>query len=120
MNLTEQFCNETNVKNKEAIFSALSSFIRADNFSAKLRFIKEFDGLEFLSSLLCDELAGESIRLYKKLLILICDLVTNDELIDTTNPMMVRDMFANDKNAMTQLVKNIDPAQTYASDLSNN
>jgi len=40
MNLTEQFCNETKIKNKEASFSALSSFIRADNFPAKVRFIK--------------------------------------------------------------------------------
>jgi len=42
MNLVESFCNEKTLKNKEAIFSALSSVIKADNFNGKLRFIKEF------------------------------------------------------------------------------
>jgi len=84
MNLVESFCNEQDLKTKEAIFSALSSVIKADNFTGKLRFIKEFDGLEFLSSLLCDELASESIRLYRRVLVLLNDLVNNDDNIDAS------------------------------------
>lgn len=100
MNLIEKFCNEKNIKNKEATFSALSSFIRADNFQGKVKFIKEFNGLEFLASLLCDELANESIRLYRKVILLINDLILNDDGIDTNNPTLVRNFFATENNCM--------------------
>jgi len=96
MNLVESFCNEQSLKNKESIFSALSSVIKADNFAGKLRFIKDFDGLEFLSSLLCDELASESIRLYRRVLVLLNDLVINDDGIVSDNPFFVRNFIAGD------------------------
>jgi len=70
---------------KEAVFSALSSFIRGMNFEGKRRFITEFDGLTFISSLLTDEIATASLRLYKKVLILIQDLVVNDDNIMKDN-----------------------------------
>jgi len=88
------------LKNKEAIFSALSSVIKADNFAGKLRFIKEFDGLEFLSSLLCDELASESNRLYRRVLVLMNDLVNNDDGIDSSNPFFVRNFFAGEQRCL--------------------
>jgi len=96
MNLVESFCNEKNIKNKEAIFSALSSVIKSDNFAAKYRFVKEYDGLEFLGALLCDELAKDSIRLYRKVLILAFDLITNDDGICPNEEMQVRNFFAKD------------------------
>jgi len=117
LNLVESFCNEKNIKNKEAIFSALSAIIKADNFAAKLKFIKEFNGLEFLASLLCDELAQESIRLYRRVLVLVNDLVINDDMIDATKPFQVRNFFAGDQHCVEQLIKNISK-QHYAADLS--
>lgn len=119
MNLVESFCNEKNLKNLEAIFSALSAVIKSDNFTGKLKFIKDFNGLEFLESLLCDELAADSIRLYRRVLILINDLVINDDMIDTSNPLKVRTFFAGTKTFVEQLLKNIS-SQHYAADLTKN
>lgn len=116
INLVEQFCNEKNIKNKEAIFSALSAVIKQDNFTAKTKFIKEFNGLEFLGSLLCDELASESIRLYRRVLVLINDLINNDDQIDSSNPFQVRNYFGLEKHCLDQLLKNISK-EHYAADL---
>lgn len=75
---------------KEAIFGALSSFIRAENFEGKARFIKDYSGLDFLGSLMNDDLASQSLRLFKKVLTLLNDLVVNDDSIFKGNPFLVR------------------------------
>lgn len=62
---------EKNIRNKEAVFGALSSFIRSENFEGKRRFIQEFGGLDFISSLMNDDVATKSLRLYKKVLLLL-------------------------------------------------
>lgn len=79
MNLINQFHKEESMRNREAVFGALSSFIRSENFDGKRRFILQFNGLDFLSSLLTDETANVSLKLYKKILLLINDLITNDD-----------------------------------------
>jgi len=44
--------NEENLKNKEAVLGALSSFLRADNFYSKREFINKRGGLQFLAAIL--------------------------------------------------------------------
>jgi len=83
------------------VFGALSSFIRAENFDGKRRFIKEFKGLDFLSSLLSDQVMESSLRLYKKVLILAEDLVANDDFIDKSNPVSVRDYFSKQSKVLS-------------------
>jgi len=39
------FVHESNMKNKEAIFGALSSFLRSENFVGKREFISKMGGL---------------------------------------------------------------------------
>ena len=89
------------------------------NFPAKRRFITEFDGLAFLASLLNDEIATSSTRLYKKLLILINDLVVNDDMIIPEDPKMVRNYFGvGDNQVMKQLLKHLTSTEAfYAGDL---
>lgn len=81
LNLVEKFSVETNLRNKEAIFGALSSFIRAENFEGKRRFVQEFGGLDFLASLMNDEVVTQSLRLFNKVLVLANDLIVNDDFI---------------------------------------
>jgi hypothetical protein len=47
----------------------LSSFIKGENFEGKRQFIEKFDGLNFLQSLMTDEVKEASLRLYKKVVI---------------------------------------------------
>lgn len=79
LGLTRQFVAEDNVKNKEAVLSALSNYIKGNNFVAKRKFIGEYAGLEFLAALISDSHYNKSLRLAKKGLILMYDLVLNDD-----------------------------------------
>lgn len=72
---------EDNIKNKEAVMSALSNYIKGNNFNAKRKFIGEFAGLEFLTALISDSHHNKSLRLAKKGLVLMFDLVLNDDNI---------------------------------------
>jgi len=40
-----QFIQEDDMKNKEAVFGSLSSFLRSENFPGKREFINKFGGL---------------------------------------------------------------------------
>lgn len=51
----QQFVKEEDMKNKEAVMGALSSFLRGDNFNSKQEFIKDLGGLQFLSAILTDD-----------------------------------------------------------------
>jgi len=116
INLVNQFHKETNIRNKEAVFGALSSFIRSENFDGKRRFIQDFNGLDFLASLLNDDMAKVSLKLYKKVLLLTNDLVTNDDYIVKNNPFAVREYFVHSQHLTKQLLNNIS-TQMYAGDL---
>ena len=48
LNLMHQYVKETNVKNKEAVISALSAFLRGINTDGKRAFLKEYNGLSFI------------------------------------------------------------------------
>jgi len=47
-----KFVDEQELKNKEAVLGALSSFLRAENFNSKREFIGKMEGLSFLTSIL--------------------------------------------------------------------
>lgn len=92
INLVSRFNQEDTVQLKDAIFGSLASWIKADNFEGKRRFINDQQGLEFLSSLVCNASVNEAftMRLKKKVLNLINDLVINDDGIYDENPYHVR------------------------------
>lgn len=60
----------------------------------------QFDGLDWLASLLNDDVANESLRLYKKVLLLALDLITNDDNIIEENPFLVREYFCHSENLL--------------------
>lgn len=61
---------------------------------AKRKFIGECAGLEFLAALICDAHHNKSLRLAKKGLILMYDLVLNDDgIFEEAQPFFVRQFF---------------------------
>lgn len=108
INLVSKFSQEDTVQLKDAIFGSLSFWIKADNFEGKRRFINEQQGLEFLSSLICDTTVNEAftMRLKKKVVNLINDLVINDDGIYEENPHFVRQHFCGDQEFLDK-IKNI-------------
>lgn len=88
LNLMQQFVVEKEMRNKEAVIGALSSFLRAENFNSKRQFIGTMGGLQFLAQVLQEK--EYSLRLKKKALILLNDLVLNDENIFDKDPSIVR------------------------------
>jgi len=75
-----KFVQEEDIKNREAVIGALSSFIRSENFNGKREFISKMGGLQFLCATL-HEKNNQSDRLLKKVLILMYDLLLNDDTI---------------------------------------
>ncbi len=74
LNLTHQYVRETQIKNKEAVVSALSSFLRGINTDGKRAFLSaDYDGFTFLREALRN--ATGHVRLAKKILLLIQDFV---------------------------------------------
>ena len=105
INLVGKFTQEETIQLKDAIFGSLAAWIKADNFEGKRRFINEHQGLEFLSSLVCDSAINQAftMRLKKKVMNLVSDLVINDDGIYEENPFFVREHFCNDSEFLTQL-----------------
>ena len=80
LNLLHQYVRETNVKNREYVMSALSSYLRGINTDGKREFLSDaYSGLAFLKAALIQSLG--QVRLAKKIMMLLQDLVTNDSLI---------------------------------------
>jgi len=97
------FVKETDMKNKEAIFGALSSFLRSENFVGKREFISRMGGLQFLAATLHEK--SNSERLLKKVLILMYDLVLNDDNIFEDNETFVRKTFGEQMNIVDRLIE---------------
>ena len=99
LNLVGQFEREQSLQTKDAIFGSLSAWIKADNFEGKRRFINDKNGLDFLKRLVCDPEVNQTfnIRLKKRVMNLINDLVTNDDGIYVEQPFFVRDFFCQDQ-----------------------
>ena len=100
-----QFKREEALQIKDAIFGSLAAWLKADNFEAKRRFINEQQGLEFLASLFYDSSLNQSfnMRLKKKVLNLIYDLVLNDDGIFEEHPYHVRQFYCADEDFLNQV-----------------
>lgn len=109
--MVTQFDIEQNLANKEAALGALSSFIRSENFEGKKLFVAGFNGLDFIARLMCDDVATASMRLFKKALVLIDDLVVNDDSILKEDPFFVREYCCRSEQVLGQLFKCISHAQ---------
>lgn len=77
LNLMTQYEREKNPPNKEAVFGALSSFLRGNNFKAKKEFLRDFAGLHYLLAVILTS-ENVSLRLAKKAVFLMHDFVIND------------------------------------------
>ena len=55
INLVHQYRRESNIKNREALMSSISAFIRGENFDSKREFLQDFEGMSFLKGVLLDE-----------------------------------------------------------------
>jgi len=99
----QQFVKEEDMKNKEAVMGAISSFIRSENFDGKREFIGKMGGLQFLAANLHEK--TNSIRLLKKILILMYDLALNDDTIFEENPTMVRKTIGEQMNIMDRMIE---------------
>lgn len=96
---------EDNIKNKEAVISALSGYIKGNNFSAKRKFIGDNGGLEFLTAVIYDSHKNKSLRLAKKALVLMYDLVLNDaNIFEDAQPFFVRQFFTNSQPMINTLI----------------
>jgi len=86
--------------------SALSSFLRGLNTDGKREFLTEYTGLVFLKAALHDSVS--QIRLSKKIVMLLQDLVINDHLIlYGANPSSIRTAISNDMAFIETLTKQL-------------
>ena len=86
--------------------SALSNYIKGNNFDAKRKFISENGGLEFMTAMICDAHNNKSLRLAKKGIILMYDLVLNDDnIFEDTEPFFVRKFFCNSQPMLNTLIE---------------
>ena len=74
----------------------MTSWLKADNFEGKRRFISEQDGLDFLARLVCE--AGSdaefNTRLKTNVHRLLSDLILNDDGIFEDRPKLVREHYS--------------------------
>lgn len=91
-NIMNKFAEETSIKSREAAFGALSSFIRGLNFDIKKEFLESKNGVQFLALILQDQ--AISLRLQKKVLFLINDLVQAEDKT-AINQFLEQDGFLN-------------------------
>ena len=108
LNLTQHFDSEKDPVLREAIFGALSSFLKADNFDSKRLFIRDYDGLAFISKLVCEDL---TLKLQKRVLQLLNDLLMNDDSIFGLEPngdrFYVRRFISHKDDLIQKLLNNI-------------
>ena len=109
-----KFVEEKEDKNREAVFGALSSFLRAENFNSKREFINKMGGLQFLASSILNE--KYTLRLQKKILILMYDLVLNDEMIFEEQPTLVRKTLGEQMGVMERLIEILQKSSQEISD----
>lgn len=93
INLVGQFDREENIAVKNAVFSCLTAWLKADNFEGKRRFLSEQQGLEFLTRLVLEAAseANYNAKLRMNIHRLLHDLVLNDDGIFEEQPNHVRE-----------------------------
>jgi len=103
LNLMQVFVKEDDMKNKEAVFGSLSSYLRGENFAGRREFISTMGGLQFLAAVLHEKTNSE--RLLKKAIIMMYDLVLNDDGIFKEDPTCVRKTFGGQMNILDRLLE---------------
>lgn len=88
--------------NKQAVFAALSSFLRANNFEGKRLFIEKEGGLQFLHAILKEESTPR--RLQKKVLFLLHDIVNTSADTFPSSPNFVRGVLASQPEFTGRLI----------------
>ena len=73
-----QYIRESEVGNKEAVASALSQYLKGENFEGKREFIVDHSGLAFLKEALVNT-QRDQVRLHKKILMLVYDIIVYDD-----------------------------------------
>lgn len=93
INLVGSFNREEEPSVKNALFSCLTAWLKADNFEGKRRFLNEQQGLEVLVRLVQEAAAddGFNARLRLNVHRLVFDLVLNDDGIFEEQPFHVRE-----------------------------
>ena len=102
LNLTKLVQQESNQDMKEAFLTSLSQFLKANNFDGKKLFVRDFSGLDTMSKLVCDDHA--SLRLKKRALFLLSDLLAYDEHIMGTS-FFVRTFFTHRNDVIDQVIR---------------
>lgn len=105
INLVDQFEREETLPAKISVFNCLATWLKADNFEAKRRFISDRQGLDFLTQMATDAAMKATLgdRLRANMYRLINDLVVNDDGIFEEQPDHVRRHFASHQDFLNQL-----------------
>ena len=114
MNLVVQFEREQAIANKEAVLSCLRTFVGGTNFNGKRLFVEQFKGLDLLASILCADAQSEakkSVRLQKKVLMLLHDLAINDDLIKPQDTQYVRRCLGSSEVLLKVLLSDLEQSQ---------
>ena len=98
----KQFFTEEKAGNKEACFGALSSFLRANNYSGKKEFILGHGGLQFVLEILKDK--ESTTRLHKKVVFLLNDIVQTGAKIFADKPKFIATSLGSSDEFVTVLL----------------
>ena len=99
-----QFVKETSIANRESVFGCIASFLKGEYFEGKRDFIDNLSGLVFLrEAFLVSQ--DTSLRLQKRLLLLIYDLILSDDQLFPDNKTHIRGTLADDEAFVQKLVE---------------
>ena len=93
INLVSQFNREEDIAAKNAAFTCLTAWLKADNFEGKRRFLSDQQGLELVARLVTEAAGDTNFNAKLRLNIhrLVYDLVLNDDGIFAEQPFHVRE-----------------------------
>lgn len=110
--MVNQFEKETSPATKSSVFSCLTSWLKADNFEGKRRFINEQDGLSFLMRLVCEAATTNDFNPRMKAHVhrLLADFLVNDDGIFEDQPELVREYFCTNSYFVGALAQELEQA----------
>jgi len=100
---------------KTSLFSCLTSWLRADNFDGKRRFVGEQDGLDFLMRMICEAATDNEFnpRLKAHVYRLFSDLLVNDDGIFEDEPEHVREHYCSNGYLLASLASELEQADVH-------
>lgn len=106
-----QLQREQSIANKESVLGCLRAFMSATNFAGKRAFVEQYKGIDLLAQLICADPQSEvkkAVRLQKKVLFLLNDLVVNDDNIKTDDKQYVRRCLGTSEEFIRALLTDLD------------